>query len=139
MASSNIIRKKINFNYAVNFFRLYKCYYDAGQNQYAVLYVSRAELDKIPSKTVNHNWAEWFQRAHKDLLGSDIETQPAPHQLIYVDRATKQGLKATFIMNAKERILKDYDFMHAWPTFQGNVMFVMKMKLEEIVYQSEVL
>ena len=94
---------------------------------------------KKPSKTVNHNWAEWFQWAHKDLLGSDIETQPAPHQLSYVDRTTKQGLKATFIMNAEERILKDYDFMRAWPTFQGNVMFVMKMKLEEIVYQSEVL
>ena len=113
---------------------MYKSCYDAGEDQQVLLYVLRAELDKMPSKIVNHNWAEWFKQAHIKFFGSIIESQPYPHKLSYLDRVTKNGEKATFMMKAGERILADYSVMSGWPTLHG--MFVIKNELRRFFFVS---
>ena len=102
---------------------MYKSCYDAAQDQHVLLYVLRAELVEMPPKIINHNWAEWFKQAHIRFFGSDMDSQPYPHKLSYLDRVTKNGSKATFMMKAGERILADYSVVSGWPTFRGMLVF----------------
>ena len=51
-----------------------------------------------------------------------------------LDRVTKNGEKATFMMKAGERILADYSVMSGWPTLHG--MFVIKNELRRFFFVS---